>query len=89
MPTVVSMDTQWGSGGRGLGKPASIGLCAPGRMSDERGPLVFARFREGCDPPTRPQGGEVSGSRWFAPRSSRSLFVSRGGSSVKGGFRGA
>jgi hypothetical protein len=83
MPTVVSMDTQWVSGGRVLGKPASTGLCDPGGMSDEQGPLAFVRFRDGCDPPTHPREEMVQVRGGLAPRFSRSLSVSCGGSSVR------
>jgi hypothetical protein len=83
MPTVVSMDTQWEAVVECSASRHRLGSAIPGGMSDEQAPLAFVRFRDGCDPPTHPQRGEVQVRGGLALRSSRSLFVSCGGSSVR------
>lgn len=89
MPTVASMDTQWGavvecSVIRHWQSPATT--CG---ASDEQGQVAVTRFRYGCDPPTHPQRGEGSGPR----RVGAALFslVVRVLRRVEcqGGFRGA
>jgi hypothetical protein len=89
MRTVVSMDTQMGSDGRGLGEPTSSGLCGDGWRKRGGGAARHNPIPRRVQPAHAPTGRRGSGPRWVGAALFSLVVRVLRRVERQGGFRGA